>query len=173
MGPDDPKSGDGRISAMSTLRIELNQRVNRPADVVRAQAMDMAHHIEKNVHQDLKYTILNESSDRCRVRVFTRLLGLPQVDVLDLQAHPDGTVSQTYIEGANQGLKLTFHFHAVAAGATLIQVIAEAPVRGWKRLLRPILRSALKKIGMKALEEDRRDLEEGRYQPRAARAKAA
>jgi hypothetical protein len=152
---------------MSTIRVELEQRISRPADIVRAQAMDMAHHIQKNVHKDLKYTILQESSGRCRVRVETRLLGIKQVDELELQAHEDGTVSQSYVGGANEGLRLVFHFEPVAVGATLVHAFAEVPVRGWKKWVKPLLGSALRKLGQKALEEDRLDLEEGNYQPPA------
>ncbi len=54
-----------------------------------------------------------------------------------------------------------------AGESTWIVATAVAPVRGLKRLLRPLLAVALRKLGEQALEEDRADLEEGNYQPPA------
>ena len=154
---------------MSTIRIHLKKKVRRSAAVCRAQALDMAHHIRANVHKELRYTILEEQASLCRVRAEARLLGMKQVDELELTANKDGSVSQRYVGGANQGLCVTFRFEP-AGESSWILVTAEAPVRGIKRILKPLLAIALRKLGEQALEEDRADLEEGNYQPSELRA---
>jgi hypothetical protein len=58
-----------------------------------------------------------------------------------------------------------FRFVDAGEGSSWILATAEAPVRGWKKLVKPLLEPALRAIGEKALEEDRADLEEGNYQP--------
>jgi hypothetical protein len=149
---------------MNTIRIELKQKVRRLPSVCRAQALDMAHHIRANVHRELKYTILDQTDTLCRFRAETRLLGMKQVDEVELKANRDGSVSQHYVAGVNEGLAIHFRFEP-AGDSTWIVATAIAPVRGWKRMIKPLLEIALRKLGAQALEEDRADLEEGNYQP--------
>jgi hypothetical protein len=158
---------------MSAIRVELKKRIRRPLAVVRAQALDMAAHIRRNVHHDIKYLILRENPEGCRVRAETRLLGMKQIDEIELRAHEDGTVSQTYVQGSNQGLRVVFRFEEGWGAVTWVLVTAEAPVEGWRRLLKPLLGRAVRNLGEMALEEDRADLEEGNYQPTSVMTKAA
>jgi hypothetical protein len=62
-------------------------------------------------------------------------------------------------------MRLTSRFHSDEAERTTITATVELPVRGVRALVAPLLRRLILRRLTRALEEDRRDLESGRYPP--------
>lgn len=153
---------------MAEYIVRLAQSVRRPADDVRAQFMDIAHHARGGVHPDLAFTVLDQRDGRVRYRQETRLLGMKQVDVIEAVRNGDGTVDYHFLEGMNKGSRINFAFRDDDGGATVIEACAYIELRGWKRLIARPFCAAFKKIGSKALDEDRHDLESGHFQRAAA-----
>jgi len=152
---------------MAEYTVRLQQPVRRAVDDVRAQFMDIAHHARGGVHPDLTFTILETNPDRVRFRQKTRLLGMKQVDVVEAVRNGDGSIDYYFREGMNRGSRLHFEFRRDGDG-TLVDACAYLELSGWKRLIARPFCAAFRKIGTKALDEDRRDLESGRFQRQAA-----
>ena len=113
----------------------------------------------------MQYTILEESASSCRVRQKLKVLGLTKVDELVLSRGADGSIVQDFMAGDFAGGRLTIRLTADGDGATALHADFDFPLRGLNRLLAPIILRTVKKLTAQALEEDRADLEEGRYQP--------
>jgi hypothetical protein len=149
----------------SRLTYGVDCRYQRPVSVVRAHFLDMRHHIAHDVHKGVHYTILDESGDRCRLRQKFKVLGMTKTDEIELSRRADGAVVQDYLKGDFAGGTLTISFTEDGADATRLHADFDIPLRGMNRLLKPILLRTVKKLVAAALEEDRVDLEVGKYQP--------
>lgn len=159
-------SAPARTVRMSDfITVNLEQRIRRPVDVVRSQFFDMPHHIRSGVHQGIRLTLLHAGADECRVASEFRVLGMKQRDEQRLVRRADGTMVQEFTSGMNAGGSIEFVFRADGADATVVQATARLPRVGVKRLLAPLFKAALIRLGKKSLEEDRRDLEDRNYQP--------
>jgi hypothetical protein len=158
---------------MATLKYSVQQTFRRPLEVVKAHFLDMRHHIEHNVHGGVRYTILDESGGKQRVRQQLKVMGLPATDVLLLYSGDEQTVIQDFVGGFFKGARLTVRFTRESADVTRGEFSFDLPLPGWKGLIRSVIRNVVAKEAARALEEDRIDLEERGYQPRAAQVAAA
>lgn len=138
---------------------------------VQAQFADLDHHIEANVHPKLSFRVLQQSPRRARYVQQLRLLGIRQVDVFEREFDPDGSMTDTSVEGFNKGGSLHFEFRPDARGGqagTRVSVTVRLPlppvVGG---LLRPLLEAQIRKELLAAVAEDKHDLEVRGYAPRA------
>ncbi|MGZ3425292.1 MAG: hypothetical protein ACXVCV_01530 [Polyangia bacterium] len=152
---------------MAEYIVRLAQPVRRPADDVRAQFMDIAHHARGGVHPELQFTVLDQRDGRVRYRQETRLLGMRQIDVVEAVRNADGTIDYLFLEGMNKGSRINFSFRPDGDG-TVIDACAYLQLGGWKRLIARPFCAAFRKVGSKALDEDRHDLESGHFQRAAA-----
>ena len=148
----------------SRIQYAIDCRFERPADVCRAHFLDMRHHIEHGVHKGVHYTILDEAGDTCRVRQKFKVMGMTKVDELELRRRADGAVVQDFIAGDFAGGTLTIQFTPDGTG-TKLHADFDFPLRGFNRVIAPIILRTVKKLAAAALEEDRVDLEQGRYEP--------
>ncbi len=158
---------------MATLKYSVQQTFRRPLEVVHSHFLDMRHHIEHGVHHGVRYTILDETGGKQRVQQKLKVMGLPTTDLLLLYAGDEQTVVQDFIGGFFKGARLTVRFTRVTADVTRGNFEFDIPLPGWKGLVQSVIRGVLVKEIARALEEDRVDLEERGYQPRAARTAAA
>ena len=150
---------------MNVLTVEVQKHIKRPVDVVSRQFGDMHHHAADRVHPDIRFTVLEERGDRCRVKQEVTLLGMDQMDILEQHRETDGSLAAEVMEGTNKGMRLIQSFKADSANATTVSIRVEIPVSGIKLLLKPLFGLAVRKTIEKGLEEDRIDLEEKRYSP--------
>jgi hypothetical protein len=150
---------------MNILTVEVHKHIKRPLNVVSRQFGDMHHHATDRVHPDIKFTVLQEQGDRCRVKQEVTLLGMDQMDILEQHREPDGSLAAEVIEGTNKGMRLFQSFKADSANETTVTIRVEVPVSGIKLLLKPLFGFAVRKTVEKGLEEDRIDLEEKQYSP--------
>ncbi len=143
--------------------VEEEKLVARPVEVVRAQFVDMAHHARTGVHAALAFSDVRTEGPVCRLTARRRVLGMTQVDEIEVERFASGDSELRSVAGANAGLVIRQRFEAQGPGATRVSLRVELPARGWKALLAPLLKLGLRQDTRTALEEDRRDLEERGY----------
>jgi hypothetical protein len=148
---------------MAERIVRITKHIRREVEAVREQFMDLHHHARGGVHPDLTFTVLESAPKRVLFQQEARLLGLKQVDQVEALQNSDGSVDYIFKSGMNTGSRIHFDFRK-DGDVTVVDATAYLKLNGWKRLIGGPFARAFKKIGEKALEEDRRDLESGRYQ---------
>jgi hypothetical protein len=161
-----------------TRFVEVSHRewIAAPLERVRAQFADLDHHIAAGVHPKLRFEILQRGRQRARFVQEVRLLGLTQRDVFEREIGPEGTMTDTSIEGFNKGGSLVFRFEPEQRGGargTAVTITIRLPlpplVGG---LVRPLLEAQVRRELRAAAAEDKFDIEVRGY-PAAARVTAA
>ena len=145
------------------LVVSAFTHIARPIDVVRRHFSDVDHHAEHRVHPGVGFTPLADSGDERRFRKTIRILGVPIVDEVVLRRQGDGSITEDSVAGPSTGMRLISRFGADGPELTTTTLTVEMPLRGLKRLAAPLLRRLVFRRLTKALDEDRRDLEGGRY----------
>lgn len=146
-----------------TLVVIASTQIARPIDVVGRHFSDVDHHARNRVHRGVEFLPLADSGDERRFRKTVRLLGIPIADEVVLRRLPDGSVTEDTVAGPGAGMRLVSRFRADGPALTSTTLTVEIPVPGLKRLAGPLLRRWVRSQLVRALDEDRRDLEDGRY----------
>jgi hypothetical protein len=145
------------------LVVTASRDIARPIDVVRRHFTDVEHHAKNRVHPDVAFTLLSDSGDECRFRKTIRIFGMPIVDEVLLRRQADGSITEDSVAGPSSGMRLVSRFRAAGPDLTATTLTVEIPMRGLMRLAAPLLQRLVLRRLTKALDEDRRDLEGGRY----------
>lgn len=145
------------------LVVSASTHISRPIDVVRRHFSDVDHHMRNPVHPGVAFTPIADSGQECRFRKTIRVLGVPVVDEVVLRRQADGSITEDSVAGPSTGMRLTSSFRADGADRTATTLTVEMPVPGLRRLAAPLLKRFVLRRLTKALDEDRRDLESGRY----------
>jgi hypothetical protein len=145
------------------IEAKVKTRIRCPIDVVRKQFSDFDHHIRHQVHRGVHFSILDKSNGKVRLRVESKLAGLPQKDEWLVYTTSEGHLMHEFITGMNKGGGIEVQFNPDGSDATIVEARAFLPNKGIKRLFAPVFRKALQKIGERSFEEDRVDLENGNY----------
>jgi len=148
-----------------TIRVTASLRIERPLEVVRQQYRDIDHHIRHRVHSDIQYAWEPAPPGVRRIRMTFHVLGAPQFDVAELEDAPDGSLVVRYLHGTNSGTVLVHRFAPLGAEATQVDVVAEASATLSRKLLGPLFVSGVRQVMLKALVENKRDLEQGAFVP--------
>jgi hypothetical protein len=134
-----------------------------PPDLVRAQFADLQHHIDAGVHPKLSFRPLPPRDGCMRYEQVVRLLGLAQRDVFERRFDPDGTMTDTSVEGFNRGGSLQACFRPGFRNGrpgTEVTVTVRLPLPPLVGpLLRPLLEAQVRRELRTALAEDKNDLE--------------
>lgn len=154
---------------MSTfLEMRHDVWIDAPRDLVRDHFADLDHHVETGVHPEIGLRRLDpDERGRTRFEQVVRLLGRRRRDVFERRHLPDGSIVDTSVEGAHRGGTVTVAFEREAREGrlgTLVMIdlrLPLPPVVG--PVLRPMAAAQLRRLLQRAGEEDRRDLESGRY----------
>jgi hypothetical protein len=146
-----------------TIHITASLRMERPVDEVRAQYRDIDHHIRNNVHPSIRYQWEPGAPGERKIKTTFRILGVPQFDISLLEDASDGSFVIRYLEGSNAGMVLVHKFVPLGAGATDVQLFADAPSSLGRKLLGPLFVAGARQVMKKALAEDKRDLERGAF----------
>lgn len=152
---------------MTQLLLQKECVIRRPVEVVRAHFMDFDHHIAHNVHKSIEYTLLEYTAQGQRLRSRLRVLGLPKTDEIVVRLDDQGVVEQKFVKGDFAGGTLRVQFRDAGSGATHLTARFDVPLRGLNRLLKPLVKRVLSKLTDQAIEEDRVDLEQWGYAPKA------
>lgn len=145
------------------LVVSVATSIARPIEVVRRHFTDVEHHIRTPVHPGVVFTPLAHSGPERRFRKTIHILGIAVVDEVVLRQQADGSITEDSVAGPSTGMRLVSRFRADGPDRTATTLTVEMPVPGLKRLATPLLRRFLLGRLTKALDEDRRDLESGRY----------
>ena len=148
---------------MRVFVVSASTPIARPIDVVRRHFSDVDHHAKNAVHPDVMFTPLSESTDELHFRKTIRIFGIPVVDEVVLRRQADGSITEDSVAGPSAGMRLISSFRADGPDLTITTLMVEMPVPGLKRLVGPLLRRLVLRRLTQALDEDRRDLEGGRY----------
>ena len=84
---------------MTTIEVRQTCVFAQTPDVVRCHFLDIAHHLARDVHKGVRYTILSEDRERLRLTQELRVLGMKKKDELVLYATADGRVCQNFLAG--------------------------------------------------------------------------
>jgi len=143
-----------------------------PPATVRSQFADLDHHIRANVHPKLRFEILQRDAQTARYVQEVKLLGIRQRDVFERRFEPDGTMTDTSVEGFNKDGSLRFRFAEqhedgrIGTRVTIDIKLPLPPVVG--RLIKPLLDAQVRREVHAAAQEDKRDIEVRGYRPSTA-----
>jgi hypothetical protein len=156
------------------IEVRSEVTIARPLDEVRTHYRDVEHHVRGNVHPDAPWSWEPPSpSGEPRIRIRYRSFGRAQYDVMTFEDGPDGTFVMSSVEGSNEGLRLVHSFRAVDPKTTRVEVAAFAPATGLRRVLGPFVSEGLRRMLERACDDNKRDLEGGRYRPGRVRGNLA
>ena len=145
------------------LVVSVSTHIARAIDVVRRHFSDVDHHMRNRVHPAVEFTPLPDAEGECRFRKTLRILGIPIVDEVVLKQQPDGSITEDSVAGPSTGMRLVSSLRAEGPQQTATTLTVQMPVRGLKWLVAPWLRVLIARRLTSALDEDRCDLESGRY----------
>jgi hypothetical protein len=153
-----------------TVEVHHQLFIAAPPAAVRAQFADVQHHIDANVHPNLRFEVLAQERQRARFRQSVKLLGIWQTDLFDRRIDEDGSIHDVSIDGFNKGGTLDFSFTPVRqegrdgtnVGITIR--LQTPPMLGW---LAPLLHKQVKREVTAASLQDKDDIENV-YAPRHA-----
>ena len=147
------------------LVVTSTVQIRRPAAEVEAQFADVAHHQTHAPHRGAEFRVLRDSAEACEYEQVTRLgpVGSTQQFLLDRTApgYPGEQVNRI-VAGPFTGGSITFAIQD-AGEATEVRATVRHDPGPVSRLAAPVLRRVLGRSLAAALEEDRVDLESGRY----------
>ena len=146
------------------LSVTVVDSASKPMELVKREMVDLDFHERGNVHPKNKFTLLAKDADSTRFRQEVKIFGLPQVDEVVLRETPDGKVVQDVIAGTNKGTQITFAFQSEGSQSTRVWLTIALPLKGIKKLLRPLVRLVVRRAASKGLREDMQALENGRYE---------
>jgi hypothetical protein len=147
----------------SVVNLAVSKTILKPVDLVRRQFMDIEHHIKVGVHPRISYVVHSQTEEECHFRLETKVLGMMQADENVLRRMPDGTVVSEVLSGSNVGMRIVHVFEPQGPQATIATLKLQIPVSGIKKLFKPFFAVGVRRTVARALEEDRRDLEERGY----------
>lgn len=156
------------------IEVQCAVTIGRPIHEVRAHYRDVEHHVRGNVHPNTPWSWEPPSAaGEPRVRIRYRLFGRAQSDVVTFEEGAGGAFVMNYVDGANEGLRVVHAFRAVDAASTAVEIVAQAPASGVRKVLGPVFTHGLRRILERAGEDNKRDLEGGTYRPGRVRGNLA
>jgi hypothetical protein len=131
---------------------------------VRAQFADLHHHIDANVHPNLRFEVLAQEPQRARFTQEVKLLGMRQRDLFERVIDDDGSIHDRSIQGFNEGGTLDIAFRPADDGdrsGTEVDITIRIPAPPFLGWLAPVLEKQIRKEVTVAAEQDKRDIESG------------
>jgi hypothetical protein len=148
---------------MSTIDVKRSVAIAAPADIVRRQFGDVAHHAANEVHRGVRFEVLDDNQTRCRYRQVTRVGPIRLIQEFDLERAANGPLVNTVTLGQFKGGTITFDIQPDGLDRSNVEARLEAEVNGFGALAAPLLRRSVRRAFDRALAEDRNDLESGTY----------
>lgn len=138
---------------------------------VRAQFADLDHHIEANVHPNLRFEVLAQEARRARFRQQVKLLGFWQTDLFERSIDDAGSIHDKSIDGFNKGGTLDFDFVPVRQGVrqgTRVDITIRLQTPPMLGFLAPLLEKQVLRETVAAALQDKMDIETVYKRARAA-----
>lgn len=156
--------GDTKLGRRATGRpVSRSILIDRPAHEVAQQFGDVDHHERTDLHTGTRFHVLEQDDDFCEYEQHSRvgLIKIRQQFHLDRsdRFHQVNTVTGGNLNGGT----LVFDIVESGPGSAEVTATLTPPNTFLIRVAGPILRRAIDRSLAAALEEDRADLESGRY----------
>lgn len=146
------------VSAQVTIR--------RPLDEVQEQFGDVGYHERTGHHRGVSFHVVSESSQSCCYSQDTRLGPLRLHQEFELDRTLAGHQVNALTSGPFSPGSITFDIVADGHATTRVTATLRSTRRGLTQWAAPILRRPMARALTRSLEEDRDDLESGRYASR-------
>ncbi len=154
----------------SEISVTASTQITRAIADVRRHFFDLDHAVRDRLHERVRLSwIPGHAKGERRLKRHTRVLGRDIVDELLVTQEDDGTIVARVVGGPNEGMVVREEFSEVSANVTAVEAIATIPSRAFNWAVGPIVRSAVRRMLERSLDEHKRDLEGGGYQPGRAR----
>jgi hypothetical protein len=151
-----------------TVEVHHQFWIAAPVQTVKSQFADLYHHIDVNVHPNLRFEVLAHEPTRARFTQEVKLLGFRQRDLFERTVSPDGSIRDVSVEGFNKGGSLDVAFKPRAnegKDGTEVDITIRLPVPRLMGWLAPVLRKQVVREVTAAALEDKFDLEQRGYTP--------
>jgi hypothetical protein len=148
---------------MSNIVVKSEKVIARPIREVQSQFIDFAHHERAGIHKGFQVSNVRPLATGCQYTGRRRVFGALQEDEYEVRVNPDGSSSMRSISGTNVGTTIKQTFESRGPNSTLVRLEVDMPLKGFFRLLAPLMRVGIQQDLKSALEEDRIDLEERGY----------
>jgi hypothetical protein len=154
-----------------TVEVKHQMWIAASPATVKSQFADLYHHIDANVHPNLRLQVLAQEPRAARFEQKVKLLGMWQRDLFDRTIADDGSIHDESIEGFNKGGTLDTHFAPAAQdgrAGTMVDItirIPTPPLLGW---LAPVIRKQVTRELTVAILQDKNDIENVYQQRHAA-----
>ena len=145
------------------LTVEVSRTIAQPADLVRRQFLDIAHHIRRGVHPGIAFTLHSQNETETRYQLAQSVLGWRLVDEYRSSLTSAGTVLGEVLSGSHAGMCTEIFFEATSPTQTFTRVRLQTPVSGWAKVFKPLYGAAIRWSLARALAQDGRDLDAGNY----------
>jgi hypothetical protein len=148
---------------VAVLDVVRSVEIDADAAMVRRQFGDVAHHASALVHRGVSFEVLADDATRCRYRQVSRVGPLRLRQEFELQRTEDGPMVNRIVSGQFTGGAITFDVARVDDRRASVTARLTASLSGPMAVLAPVLRRQVGKQLAAALDEDKHDLESGRY----------
>jgi hypothetical protein len=164
------ESGTSRTSAIGQCRVMLkvttDVTIRRPLEEVQAQFADVADHERNGHHRGVSFRVSSESANACSYSQTSRVGPLRLRQQFELDRSVPGHQVNELVSGAFSPGSITFDVVADGDDGAKVTATLCSTRRGFTQLAAPLLRRSLARALATGLEEDRDDLESGRYASR-------
>ena len=154
---------------MPTMNIDETACVTiaAPVELVRRQFGDIDHHARSHPHRGVRFDVIDSTSEQTHYRQTSRVGPFRISQTLTLAHTATGPLVNTVTAGPFSGGTITFAIAFETADTTRVDARLSATTTGIEALIGRITRRRLQRTLAAALDEDRIDLESGKYQPPA------
>lgn len=142
--------------------VERSIDIAAPVAQVRRQFGDVAHHQHPGVHPGVTFEVISDDHDICRYRQVTRIGPLRSTQEMELRRRAEGPLVNTIVRGVFRGGAIVFDVAESGPDRTTVAARLESD-RTAHRVFRPLISLMVGRALGAALDEDRHDLESGRY----------
>jgi hypothetical protein len=137
--------------------------IHRPIEIVRAQFLDLQHHIAKNVHPDIEIVDHQREGAAWVYTQGQHVFGRMRHNHVRLEAAEGESVRLAWLSGPDRGTVQTVTFQPLGDASTRVRSRTTIPLSGLMSLMKFLVEKQVSKLSLRALEQDRLDLEQGGY----------
>jgi len=145
------------------LDISSTTLIDAPEDLVRQQFADVIHHASAHPHRGVRFEVVDDNGETCRYHQITRVGPLRLRQELELRRVADQPMVNHITKGQLAGGTITFEITPTDACSAQVTATVRAPLKGPMRIGAPLLRRTVQRSLVRALLEDKHDIESGTY----------
>ncbi len=145
------------------IEVSSSATIRRPLSEVQAQFGDVAYHERNGHHRGVAFRVVEDTPGYCEYEQETRVGPLRLSQRFRLERGEPGHQVNGLLAGPFSPGSITFDVVADGDDAALVTATLRSNRRGFTTIASPLLRRALARALLKALGEDKADLESGAY----------